>query len=235
MEKMEYMMEEETKDEEKSKVEYNIHDFHCLFDDNEKGFKQEVMDSLLKCKNNEEFKSEKEKNEDLIARDIIIKFGQSKLNIISKDHTKILSKFKFIGLTKAFKKFQTHEELLDFEETAVINFANKFTSVSLCPAIVGKEVVDIVKKVNKHGHSKTCRKYTTPCRFFFPKFPIWKILISSPKRVVSEEDTVKFEKILKDVKEILSDEEAIKQIMIDFNKDAESREQYHRNREIRIK
>ena len=28
----------------------------------------------------------------------------------------------------------------------MINFANTFTSVCLCPLIVGKEVVDIVKK-----------------------------------------------------------------------------------------
>ena len=233
MEKMEFMMEGETRDERKSKVEYNIHDFHCLFDVNEQVFKKDVMDSLLKCKNNQQFKSEKEIMEEEKAKDVIILFGQRKLKLESV--AEILSKFKFIGLTKAFKKFQTHEELLDFEETAVINFANRFTSVCLCPAIVGKEVVEIVRKVNRHGHSKSCRKYTTPCRFFFPKYPIWKTLISSPNKFVNEADAAKFNKILKDVKELLCDEEVIQKIMADFNKDEESKEEYLRNRELRIK
>ena len=50
----------------------------------------------------------------------------------------VLSRFKFDGLTKAFNKFQTHEQFLKFEESAVINFANEFISVCLSPSIVGE-------------------------------------------------------------------------------------------------
>ena len=106
----------------------------------------------MKLNNNEAIKTDKQIQEEEHAKEFLIKFGQQKLKIESANYEEILSKFKFIGLTKAFKKFQTHEELLDYEEKAVINFTNKFTSVCLCPAVVGREVVDIVRKVNKQKH-----------------------------------------------------------------------------------
>ena len=59
-----------------------------------------------------------------------------------------------MGLSSAFKKFQSREYLLDYEERAVINFSNTFTSVSLDPKVVGYKVVNIVKFVNVHKHTK---------------------------------------------------------------------------------
>ena len=80
----------------------------------------------------------------------------------------------FEGLASAFKKFRNGTRLESDEEMAVINFIDQFTTVSLNEDEVGKEVVRIVKQVNIHGHTKTCRKIIELlCRFGYPKFPIW--------------------------------------------------------------
>ena len=65
----------------------------------------------------------------------------------------IISGFRFNGLCDAFKKFQNHEQLMNYEKEAVINFANTFTSVCLAPKVIGDDVVDIVKLVNIHSHT----------------------------------------------------------------------------------
>ena len=75
----------------------------------------------------------------------------------------------------------------------------------------------------------------TICRFKFPKFPIWKTLISSPNKSISEEERALYEQILKDVKDILDDEDLIEQIMKDFRKNDEAGKTYEENREICIK
>ena len=41
----------------------------------------------------------------------------------------LMSRFPLFGLSSAFKKFQTNEDLKDYEEKAAINFANKFTTL----------------------------------------------------------------------------------------------------------
>ena len=40
----------------------------------------------------------------------------------------LISRFPLLGITSAFKKFQTHEPLLPYEEAAIIQFANKYTT-----------------------------------------------------------------------------------------------------------
>ena len=62
-------------------------------------------------------------------KDIIQEFGRNLLDIDCPDE--ILSKFKFFGLTSAFKKFQTNEELAAYEEKAVIAFVEKFTTANI--------------------------------------------------------------------------------------------------------
>ena len=158
-----------------------------------------------------------------------MRFSKEKLNQDVLDCDLLLSKFKFLGLTSAFKKFQTKEKLLDFEESAIINFANTFTSVCLNPQIMGRKVVDIVKKVNRHSHTKACRKYSESCRFSFPKFPTWKTIVASPHEDVPNEQKEKYEKVLHDVKKVLLDDKRIDKIMEGFDKDKESKEEYHQN------
>ena len=46
-------------------------------------------------------------------------------------HEELISRFPLYGLASAFKKFQTNEELKQFEEEAVIKFADKFTVCTL--------------------------------------------------------------------------------------------------------
>ena len=163
----------------------------------------------------------------------------------------LLSKFPLYGISSAFKKFQTHEPLLSYEETAIINFVNRFTTCTLNASSIEEmtrdpilkeksaEVVDIVRCVNKHHHTKSCRKYETICRFGFAKFPIWKTLISKPSQLPKsekEEMLVIYKKILSKVKSILDDNEIIQGILAEYpNKEEESRDVYVKNREIRIK
>ena len=137
--------------------------------------------------------------------------------------------FQLFGLSSAFKKFQTKEDLTEQEESSVIMFADKFTTCTLNEAVVssktdnealeakGKEVVDIVKKCYIHSHTKSCRKYHTQCRYGIPKFPIWKTIIAKPMKVsgeAGEKLKKKYSKVLKDVKEILEDKEAVQRLKI---------------------
>ena len=105
----------------------------------------------------------------------------------------IISSLPLLGITSAFKKFQTHEPLLKYEEDAIIKFSTRFTTCTLNAATIGQmtedpslkaraaEIVEIVRAVNIHNHTRTCRKYDTTCRFGFLKFPIWRTLISKTK------------------------------------------------------
>ena len=235
MDKMEFMIEECNDNRSSNPIEYNIKHIESLFDKSEKHFLEEVKKSIVICKNNVRPKTLIESKEEEVARDIVAKFGREKLQDKSSDVDDILSRFKFKGLTKAFKKFQTQESLSCDEETAVVSFANKFTSVCLNPQVVGKEVVNIVKKVNQHRHTKACKKYQTECRFAFPKFPVWKTLISSPNKTLSDEEKASHEKILTKVGEVLSNQDLIDKIMKEYNKNEESEELFYINREKRIK
>ena len=135
-----------------------------------------------------------------------------------------LGLFKLFGLSSAFKKFQTKEDLSEQEESTVIIFADKFTTCTLNEAVIasktdnevlkerGKEVVEIVKKCYIHSHTKSCRKYHTDCRYGIPKFPIWRTIIAKPMKISGEEGEKlkkKYSKVLKDVKEVLEDKEAV--------------------------
>ena len=47
-----------------------------------------------------------------------------------------LKRFPLYGLSAAFKKFQTKEDLLEHEEKAIIIFANRFTTCTLNEASI---------------------------------------------------------------------------------------------------
>ena len=139
---------------------------------------------------------------------------------------------------------------MQHEEKAVIAFVNKFTTCTLNEAVIAaktddsnlkskaKEVIDIVSKVNIHKDTKSCRKYQTECRFGFPRFPIWRTLISKPLEMSGDKGKAlkaKYEKILKDVKEVLSQKEVIQKILEEYPKtEDKSVEDYRQNRIKRI-
>ena len=161
-----------------------------------------------------------------------------------------LNKFKLFGLSAAFKKFQTKEDLLDHEERAVIVFTNKFTTCTLNEKVIeaktddihlkekSGEVIDIVKQCYIHSHTRSCRKYHTECRFFFPKFPIWRTILSKPMKASGEEGKAlreKYDKVLKDVREVLKDQDVITMVLEKIPKTQDvTIELYEENRRKRI-
>ena len=75
--------------------------------------------------------------------------------------------------------------------------------------------------MNQHKHTKACRKYQSSCRFSFPKYPVWKTLITDPNSTVSVKEKTKYEKILKDVQDVLTDDSTVNKIMQEFDKKGE--------------
>ena len=88
--------------------------------------------------------------------------------------------------------------------------------------------------MNQHKHTKACRKYSSECRFSFPKFPVWKTLIARPWSEISDKDKENYRKILHNVKEVLLNEELVESILQQFDKDSESKKDFYVNREKRI-
>ena len=144
----------------------------------------------------------------------------------------------FEQLTNAFRKFKndTFEKEDLFEEQAVVNFIDEFTTVSLNREEVGQVVARIAEEVNKHGHTKTCRKGREEeiCRFGYPKFPIWTTVLVRPyKTEFSEEkqsEMKKYAEVLMKVRLVMEDKEAVDNIMNQYDKAKESKELYQVNR-----
>ena len=164
---------------------------------------------------------------------------------------KLLSRFPLFGISSAFKKFQTNEDLKPHEEKAVINFVNKFTTCTLNVDTVrmmtddetlketAENVIQIVEEVHGHHHTTSCHKYSPTCRWGFPHFLMWKTILAKPLKESGEEaEKLKssYKKILKDVKEKMINEEVIESIMEKFPKDLDkTRKDYVENRKERIK
>ena len=72
-----------------------------------------------------------------------------------------------------------------------------------------EELRSIVSQVQKHKHTKSCRKYNGSCRFGFPKLPSPKTFMTEPIKDMEEEEHEKLLKkateTLKLAKEILDD------------------------------
>ena len=82
----------------------------------------------------------------------------------------------------ALKKIKNEEEIEEPERESISKFADLFFSCSL----KNPRVENIVKNVNIHHHTKTCRKYSsTSCRFNFPRFPSLRTLVSVPLRMLN--------------------------------------------------
>ena len=99
--------------------------------------------------------------------------------------------------------------------------------------------MQIVKEVNQHHHTKTCKKNSPICRFRYPKFPIWKTILVKPYPPCEfDEERDKnlkyYENTLRKVKQILETEEIIEGIMKKYDKKSETEESYKINRKKRI-
>ena len=143
------------------------------------------------------------------------------------------------GLKDAFKKLRSNGILEDADFKSLTRFIDEFTTVSIHENSVGKDVAKVAQEVNKHHHTKTCRKHDTTCRFGYPRFPAPYTMVVEPCRAESleekEENLIKYRQSLKKVQDVLEDEDAIKGIMDGYDQQNETNEQYETNRIERIK
>ena len=88
----------------------------------------------------------------------------------------------------------------DLENPDLPDFVNKWTSCSLNHD--NGSLNEIVKEVNVHSHSQSCKKYQTKCRFGFPKLPSPRTIISKP--LPSDLDEKERNSRIKKAKDILT-------------------------------
>ena len=118
------------------------------------------------------------------------------------------------NLISALDKIKNEEKLNCHEKQALADFANLFISCSL----KNPSTENIVRAVNMHFHTKTCRKYCPKCRFLFPRFPSLRTLISEPIRMIEnnlekQKEISKKAKYVKDkVQEILENQKLMEEI-----------------------
>jgi hypothetical protein len=177
-----------------------------------------------------------EGDEKIDMKNAVIQLG-SKLSPPNENIDEILAHFKFYGIDQAFKKFKAMDHLLDYEEAAIIAFADKFTTVSLSPHVIGEKAAKIAYKVNRHKHTKACRKYGTKCRFNFPRFPVWKTIVAQPIKLEGEAGKVladRYQKLLTAVQLNLLDDETINEVCSKHTHPT-NRAEYEANRESKIK
>ena len=196
-----------------------------------------LKEALRKCIENPDcsFTSDEEA---AIRQFHFINFSLSnEINTTKEILNKLTPHFKMLGLKSAFYKFQINSDLTEQEEQAVTYFADKFTTCTLNSDSVGHDVVELVRELNCHRHTRSCRKYGCLCRFKFPRFPIWKTIIGKPSHLANLDDATvaKYKEILKDVREILDDDDFVHGIMEQFDKQNETKKEYEENREKRIK
>ena len=112
------------------------------------------------------------------------------------------------------KSFGIHGKLADNPEKTA-ELADMLVSCSVTTD--NEKLSDNVKSVQKHSHSKSCRKYGTSCRFGFPKLPSKLTMIAKPLPNDMDPDTKKatekkVENILKSAKELLESDEIKEEI-----------------------
>ena len=158
---------------------------------------------------------------------------------------------KIPDLKKAYEKLRHDQDLKDTDDIRVMEgkqipnhikalttMIDSFTTCSLHPGSVGgQEVVDIVEAVQKHCHTKSCRKRETICRFNYPKFPSVETIICKPVKTDKErQELVKAELALGRVRDVLNDKELMEKEVTGFCPEkGVTREEYEENRRTRIK
>ena len=126
-------------------------------------------------------------------------------------------RYPFKGINSAFRKLKNNGNLNSIEKKALENFVDEFTTVSTNANKVGRDVAKIAKEVNRHAHTKSCRKYDGECRFNFPKYPSVRTIIATPLCGLGENeknDMLKNQReILKKVGNVLTDDDIVKEVI----------------------
>ena len=141
------------------------------------------------------------------------------------------------GLSRAFKVLK-NDEVLSKKDIEVLKcFAEEFITVTTHSATVGADVSKIAKEVNLHHHTHTCRKHGDKCRFGFEKLPSPETIVAQPAKGEKRQKILAtFNDTIIKVREVLSDEEKMKQILKLFCKEKEKPgTEYEQNRLERIK
>ena len=95
-------------------------------------------------------------------------------------------------IKSAFQNFRNDCPLTSDEENEIIKYVDAFISCTSDPEeikpllrrecgnkdAIANRVATIAKEVNRHRHSKSCRKYGVSCIFHYPKLPSRKTLIT---------------------------------------------------------
>ena len=143
------------------------------------------------------------------------------------------------GLTKAFKKLRHNLPLNADDTKSLRRFIDEYSTVSTHGNTVGKDVARIAGEVNKHHHTKTCRKHDTTCRFGYPRLPAPYTIVIEPCKADTparkEKLLTKYRKVISKVQDVIEDEDAMQKIMSQYDKQNETKEEYTANREKRIK
>ena len=83
----------------------------------------------------------------------------------------------FPGVKQAEKKIKNEQKLDENDIESLVQFADTFVSVSLNDP----DISDVVKEVNVHHHTRTCKKYgPSHCRFGFPRYPTDETVLAVP-------------------------------------------------------
>ena len=94
----------------------------------------------------------------------------------SEEHKRQFEKPKSNGMKSEF----------DEEQDALAAFIDKFCTCTL----KDPRTRDIVRSVNMHNHTKSCRKYMIECRFWYPRFPSLKTIIATPAEILHSDPDV---------------------------------------------
>ena len=110
--------------------------------------------------------------------------------------------FQVRGLPHAHGVFWLKEDVVskykdengDYDDNKVVELIDEYISVSVNTD--DNDLNEVVKKVQRHCHTKSCQKYKTKCRFNFPRFPSNRTFIAKPlpSDLTKEEKKKKLEK-----------------------------------------
>ena len=144
-----------------------------------------------------------------------------------------------LGIKSTFKKLKNDEKITQKEKESLKNFVDGFTTVSTNNATVGEDVSKKVLEVNKHSHTKACRKYGSKCRFLYPKYPFHRTIIAVPiegmKNKEKKEKLKKYKATLKKVGEVLDNADIVDEIIERIgHSEWEPHEVYQVNKKKRI-
>ena len=106
------------------------------------------------------------------------------------------------GLKMAFLKLKERQRLLDNDIIVLISFLQDTITCTLSAEEImkfgiSKEraefICQVVREVNVHHHTKTCRKFKTICRFKYPRYPSnFHIIAQGQSEMLSDEEKALF-------------------------------------------